>query len=192
VYAYADADPPRDLLAYAGMVFEKLIHIEDKQLLLSFGLRPVESGSLIQHGYIRQPYPAFVGGPPERPEHRIVVGLPTRLAMQVVKFRDSRKPAHEHFAIGLGGDRCQAIRIHSAGQGIHTLPPSPEIVVAGWRTLFGMPREGTLKSVAVSVAETRQHDAGDKVSGFGLHFRGNARYPAVSDTEAHVFCPACV
>lgn len=175
---------------HARVMRKEAVNVECKVALMAFNLCLLESAAFVKHGRVAKANPAGTGRMAQRIEQCILDRVATRIAVQVVKLGDGGIAGLEHFLVGLLRDCSEQRRIDRAGQRIHALAPRPEAVFTGRRSFLGPAGQGSLKCMAVGIAESRNDDTGDDVGLLRAGVHGNAFNAPGINAKADIVCPA--
>src|SRR5437763_5307053 len=154
-----DADDDPFLLRHskAGRFHQtgKLIKAVDEAQLFRSGRLPAEPGMSVKYWQQCEANARRLRGRSDALGEftDVVVVSAARIAMDVVKFSDTREAPLQHLDIGL---RCNGLNIfwgHSANEAIHQFTPRPEAI--GRRPFgLGQARHAALKSVTVEIRKS--------------------------------------
>ena len=134
------------------------IQIIEKGPLPGHGISSENTPMAVKAGQKGQPHAGAGAGGDLAQAHLLArgVGRAIGAVMQVMELAKMGIAALQTFHLHLGGNGLGAVRVHPGDDGVHRLPPGPEIVARGAAPL-GPAGHGALKTVAVQIGHAGQY-----------------------------------
>ena len=174
---------PRGPLAQAQIA----VQIIAKAQLPARQFPPITAAAFIQHRQQRQPKASFLCRRTNLLRHLGAVGIghTADRVVQIVKLCHGPVTRLCHFHHDLGGDDAHIFGRKVFQKAVHQAAPCPKAVLASG-AVFGQPRHGALKSVAVQVDRRGQQAAHAHPAACWT----NRRDPAIGDVNRDILHPA--